>query len=137
MQTRMHNSGLATEGNVVSTSFHEREAVLRCWREVVETCGIQEQLLADAAGMSKGYFSKVSSGQQGDLLGMILLVGRTYPDLRRAFIAGIAEIEGADPLTQAAEQLAKAAMRFVRLQSESGPFRMAKASGHERKRRSA
>jgi hypothetical protein len=92
--------------------------VLKCWRDLVDTCGHQEKVLADAAGMTASYFSKVSSGQQGDLLGMVLRVGMTFPALSRAFIAGLQEIEGTDPVVLAAEQLANAAVRFLKLQSE-------------------
>ncbi len=135
MESRLRDDDMEGEGNEVAGSCQERDAALRCWRRVVDTCGIQEKVLADAAGMKVPHFSKVSSGQQGDFLGMIFRIGRTYPALRRAFIAGLAENEGADPLVQAAEHLALAAMRFMRLKSETFPLRMAHAElSDERKR---
>jgi hypothetical protein len=62
-------------------------------------------------------------------------LGRTYPVLRREFILRLAEIEGAEPLAHAAEQLAMAALRFMKLHGTCGEMRMARASlAEERKR---
>jgi len=128
MNSMMRNDPVATEGNEVASSFHDREAAIRCWRHIVENSGLQDKELADAAGMTPSYFSKVSAGVQGDLLGMVVQIGHTYPALRRRFIVGLAVIEGADPLAEAAEQLIAAASRFLRLQTETFPMRMARAS---------
>lgn len=133
----MRNVDLETEGNEVASSCQEREAALRCWRDLVDTSGLQDKVLADAAGMKVPHFSKVSSGQQGDFLGMIFRIGKTYPELRSAFIERLAEIERADPLAQALEQLIHAALRVVRLQAERVPKRIPKAdalSSHHRER---
>lgn len=134
MDNRLSDDDLPTEGIEVAGSCQRREAALRCWRRVVDTCGLQDKALADAAGMTAPHFSKVSSGQQGDFLGMVFRIGQTYPALRRAFISGLAEIEGADPLMQAAEQLATAAMRYLRLQSEV-QIRMARVDYPEERKR--
>lgn len=131
----MRTGDLESEGLEVPRSCQDREAALSCWRRVLDRSGLQDKVIADAAGMTPAHFSRVSSGQQGDFLGMIFRIGATYPELRRAFIAGLAEIEGADPLTQAAEHLAMAALRFMRLQRETFPLRMAHAElSDERKR---
>lgn len=128
MSNSVPGGELSREGNEVASGFHDREAAVRCWRGIVETCKLQDKELADAAGMSTSYFSKVSSGQQGDLLGMVIVIGQTYPTLRRAFVLGLAEIEGGDPEVEAAEQLIHMAQRFIKL-------RMARASHRAERRR--
>lgn len=127
METIMRNGNLETEEQTLSTSFHDREAAIRLWVDILDGCKVKRSVIATELGMSEGYFSKVSAGLQGDLLGLVLQVGRKYPKLRSAFINGLAEIENTDPLTQAAEHLAAAAIRFVRLQAERLPLRMAHA----------
>lgn len=131
----MRNVDLESEGIEVVRSCQEREAALGCWRRVMDTSGLQDKVLADAAGMTPAHFSRVSSGLQGDFLGMIFKIGKTYPALRRAFIHGLAEIENADPLAHAAEQLSLAIARFQRVQSEMLPLRMARADLAEGRKR--
>lgn len=126
MASIFSGSSLATEGNKVSSSFQGKAAIVKCWNTVTEESGLQDKELAGAAGCSKGQYSKVASGQQGDLLGLICSVAEKYPELKREFIARIAEQELIDPLALAAEQIAKASLRFLRLRGE-GPRRMAKA----------
>lgn len=118
-----------TEGNPDASECHDKDIPVRCWTETLDHGGVADKVLADECGMSRGYFSKVSSGQQGDLLNLIYLVGRKRPELRREFIARLAEREDTDLLTQATEQLATAAIRFLRLRGIVLPARalMAKA----------
>lgn len=135
METIVRGDEVESEGDSVASSCQDRDAAVRCWRTIVATSGLQEKVIAAAAGMTPSYYSKVASGQQGDFLGMIFTVGQSFPAMKRAFIAGLAEIEGADPLTQAVEQLVTAALRFMKLQSEVLPLRMARATlSDERKR---
>lgn len=134
MDAIVRNGDVETEGESVASSRH-RERAIKLWREVSDSSGLQDKVLADAASMTPKHYSKVAAGHQGDLLGMVMLVGETYPKLRRAFITGLAEIENADPLAQAAELLAAAAMRFLRLQGERLPLRMARADLAEGRKR--
>ncbi len=123
----------SAEGKTVS-SVRKDDAV-RLWQEIVRTSGIKESVLADAVpsaspkqSMSPGYFSKVSSGQQGDLLGLVLALGETYPDLRRDFLLGLADLEEADARMRAAQQLTQAAMDFLLVHADALPKkRMARA----------
>lgn len=133
----MRDGDPATEGNEVSTGFQAREKAdaVRCWQQAVDASGLDDKVLAADAGMSKGYYSKVSSGEQGDLLGLVYRLGVIHPDLRHDFICRLAEIEMADPLQRAAEQLARASMRFLMLRGEHLPLRMAKATTADRKQR--
>ncbi len=115
----------------ISVSTIRKEDAVRLWRGIVATYreqGGKESALADAVLMSPGNFSKVSSGQQGDLLGMVLELGKTYPALRRDFLLGLAELEAADPLTLAGERLTQAAIDFLLVQAEIIPKRMAHAT---------
>lgn len=123
------------DGKWPADAFHDRAAAVRLWTDILDTCKVKRSVLAAELDMSEGYFSKVSAGVQGDLLGLVYQVGRKYPKLRRAFINGLAEIENADPLAHAAELLAVAAMRFLRLQGEHVPLRMARASMSEERKR--
>lgn len=126
MSNSVNDHELSSEGNEVASCFHDRKQAL--WRDIVDTSGLQEKVIADAAKMTPSYFSKVSSGQQGDMLGMVIVIGETFPHLRRAFIIGLADIEGSDPMVYAAEQLAIAALRFMRVHGAAFPKRMARAS---------
>lgn len=134
MPPMVRHGDSATEGNRVSIGF-QKEAAVRCWRQTVEHCGFQEQELADAAGVSKGYFSKVSSGQQGDLLGLIFQVGEKLPAVRRDFVSRLAEQEQIDLVSHAAEQAALAAIRLIRV--VRGRTRPAKAQLNARGERVA
>ncbi len=131
MDSTIGDGVLETEGNLIDGSCHEKEAAVQCWTLTLEHGGVADKVLADECGMSRGYFSKISSGQQGDLLNLIYIVGRKRPELRREFIARLAEQEDTDLLTQAAEQLTTAAIRFLRLRGIVLPVRasrMAKAT---------
>jgi hypothetical protein len=128
MANSFARADVATEGNGVATSFQvdaDTRRHARFWTDVVEGAHLQDKDLADLLGWSKGYYSKVASGQQGDLLGMVFQVGLQRPDLRRAFIAKLSDFEQLDPVAVAAEQAAIAAIRLVRACRAS---RMAKAA---------
>lgn len=117
-----------TEGNPDGIDCQEKDVAVRCWTETLDHGGVADKVLASECGMSRGYFSKISSGQQGDLLALIYLVGRKRPDLRREFIARLAECEDTDLLTQATEQLTVAAIRFLRLRGIVVPTRRRRRS---------
>ena len=127
---------LATEGNELSTSFHAGKAsAVRCWREAVDASGLDDKVLAADAGMSAGYYSKVASGEQGDLLGLVYRLGAQHPELRRDFICRLAEFEMADPFLRAVQDLHKATMRVMVLSGERVPMRMARATVPDRPER--
>ena len=121
-----------SEGNEVSSGFQDDKSVaVRCWRDAIDRSGIDDNVLAKDARVSASYFSKVSSGEQGDLLGLAYRVGRKHPEIRLDFLLTLAEEEGADPLVVAAQQLASAALRFLTIRSRTLPARadrVAKAS---------
>lgn len=105
------------EGEEVATGFHvdDNAVPVRCWKQVTDTSGVADKVLADECEMSRGHYSKVASGAQGDLLGLVYRVGKRRPGMRRAFIALLAEHEGVDPVTAAAEHLLEATVRFLRV----------------------
>ncbi len=111
----------------------ERLVHVAIWREIVDRSGVKEQAMADALGMSFGYFSKISNGKQGDLLGLVLELGGhlEFREMRREFIQRLAEQESLDLVTQAAEKLAAAAMQFLRVSADAvgGQKRMARVDG--------
>jgi AraC-like DNA-binding protein len=119
------SSKLETEGNEVATGFQSdgKTAAVCCWLKAVERSGISDKVLAADARMSRGHFSKVSNGVQGDLLSLVYRVGRKHPELRLDFFCRLAEAEGADPIVMAAQQLAAAALRFLTLRSRTLPTR--------------
>ena len=105
-----------TERNEVSSAFQiDRDVAIRCWREVLQFGGVAHNVLAAELGMSESYFSRVSAGEQGDLLGLIYRIGERRPELRRAFVCRLHEREMADPVTVAAGDLVSAAVRFLQL----------------------
>jgi hypothetical protein len=121
----------ATEGNEVANTFHrdDKDAAVEIWRDVVEHAGVDDGILAKECQVSAGYFSKVASGAQGCLLALVYRVGRKRPELRREFLARLAEREGLDLADIAAEQLAITAIRFLRARRRTFPRpTMAKAS---------
>jgi hypothetical protein len=111
--------GVETEGNEVSTGFldSDKTVAVRCWLEAIAATGLDDKVLADEARVSRGYFSKISNGGQGDLLGLVYRVGRKRPELRLDFLCRLAEAEGADPVAIAAQHLAAAALRFLTLRA--------------------
>lgn len=93
-----------------------------CLAAVVDGCGVPRKALAIECGMSEGYFSKVVSGQQGDV---VALLYKLRPSIRGEFYRRMAALEHADPIDVAAEQLVFAAVQFLRLRGVKA--RMAKA----------
>lgn len=108
---------LSTEGNEVSSGFQvaDKDVAVRIWRDVVEHSGVDDKVLALECGISRSYFSKISSGEQGCLLALVYSVGQQRPELRREFLARLAEHDGLDLEAVAAEQLAVSALRYLRL----------------------
>lgn len=106
--------GLETTGKNLSTScppFGKDEA-LRLLNAAIDASAIPRKVLAeDLCGMSQGNFSKVTSGEQGDVFSLVF---RLPTDVRRDFFDRLVEADYADPLERAAEQLALAAVRFLR-----------------------
>lgn len=135
MDSRIGEAVVETEGMSDASSCQDREEAIRRWRDIVANCGHQEKVIAAAAGMKASHYSKVASGQQGDFLGMIFEVGKTFPGMKQEFIAGLAEHEDADPLTHVLEQINALILRFIKLQAAHVPMRMARAGlSDERKR---
>lgn len=136
MRTKVEAAEVATEGNKVSTGFHlgHKATAVRCWRDAVDAAGIDDKVLAADAHMSRGHYSKIATGQQGDLLGLVDKLGEHHPALREDFFARLTEAENIDPVQSAAEQLVLAATRFLRLSASSIPKRMARAAVHVRDR---
>jgi hypothetical protein len=118
-----------TDRAEVASGFQhvEKRVALRIWYEV--TAAIDDKVLADDCGVSRSYYSKVASGAQGDLLDLVYRVGKKRPELRREFFVRLAEHEGVDPVSAAAEQMVVAALRFLRLRGlRVVKSRMAKAA---------
>jgi transcriptional regulator with XRE-family HTH domain len=103
-----------------------------CLAAAIDGSLVPRKVLADECGMSEGYFSKVARGEQGDFLG---LVYRLRADIRRDFAQRLAAAESADPEELAAEQLAAAAIQFLKLRGVA--IRMARANDQNRKRKVA
>lgn len=118
-----------TEGNKVSTSFHlpQKTTAIRCWEAAVGAARLDDKVLAADARVSRGHYSKIASGSQGDLLGLIYRIGAKRPSLLKDFIVRLAEAEAVDPRAAAAEQLALAALRYLHVNGIALPLRMAKA----------
>ena len=121
----------AMEGNPVSTGFqHDKVVAVRCWQEVLQlarAAGVDDEMLAAEAGMSAGYFSKVSSGQQGDLLGLSYRLRVKRPELHRAFISRLAAHEAvANPLIVAVDEMMSAAQRVLVLAASGGHAHVAR-----------
>lgn len=125
MKPMMRATDLETEVEKVGRSFHEDKArAVRCWLEAVSVCGVDDKVLAAECQVSKSHFSKISNGD-GDLLSLVYRL--PMPDrksLRDDFFARLAEAERVDLETITAEQLALAAIRFLRVR---GSARMLKA----------
>jgi hypothetical protein len=132
VRTKVAAAEVATEGNKVSTSFHlsHKATAVRCWQDAVDATGLDDKVLAVDARMTPSHYSKVATGQQGDLLGLVDKLGEIHPALRADFFARLTEAQGIDPVQSAAEQLVLAATRFLRLSAAGTPKRMARAAGH-------
>jgi hypothetical protein len=117
------------DGATVAGSFQDvdKRVAVRIWYDV--TAAIDDKELAYDCGLSRSYYSKIASGEQGDLLGLVYRVGKKRPELRREFFVRLAEHEGVDPVSAAAEQMVVAALRFLRLRGlRVVKSRMAKAA---------
>lgn len=104
---------LERTGIDLSSDFQSDEGkrlAVRCLSEAIGD--VPHDTLAQECGMSPGYFSKVASGSQGDFIG---LIHKLRPEIRRRWYARMAEIEQADPLARAAEELLLASARYLRL----------------------
>lgn len=133
MSSSVPNDAVETEGIEVPKSFQGREQAIQCWRAVVDKSGHQDKVLAAAARMTPSYFSKVSSGQQGCLLGMVYSIGEKFPELRRAFFARLHELEAEhepvstiDDVAGLVREIERIVGALVRLHGEI-PLRMARA----------
>lgn len=138
---------LETEGNGSATSFQNavsKADAVRCLAAAIESFTAarnlsRDQLAEDICGMSKGYFSKVINGEQGDFFGLVY--GKLPGDIRQDFIERLAELERLDPFALALEQLMVAAFRVIRVgRGRTLPARadrMARAMNRAGKRRVA
>lgn len=114
MANSLSNATLETEGNEVATGFQaDKDRAVRCWIEAVDASGLDDKVLAIECGMSKGYYSKVAAGEQGDLLGLVYRLPKERASLRADFFARLAAAERVDLESAAAEQLIVAAVRFL------------------------
>lgn len=127
------------EGNEVSTSFQvaDKRVAIVCWQQAVDAAGVDDKVLADDCGISRGYYSKVASGQQGDLLDLAYRLPVKHAAIRADWFRRMSESEQIDPVEHAAEQVAAAAIRFLRLRARVGALRMAKSYGHPRPAKAA
>jgi hypothetical protein len=83
------------------------------WAEL--TAGIDHKVLADELGVSRGYYSKVARGEQGDLLELLFRLPPHRAPLRASFFVRLAEAEACDPIVSAWEDAERAVSRFLRL----------------------
>lgn len=113
MSATMSSAVLERTGDVVSSDFHTpdgKRIAVNCLSEAIGD--VAHETLAKECGMSPGYFSKVASGQQGDFIG---LIHKLRPEIRQKWYARMAELEAADPLARAAEDLLRASARYLQL----------------------
>jgi len=145
MPDSLRNLDVETEGNGSDVRFHVSKVdAVRCLQAAIESFlaarGLsRDQLAEDICGMSKGYFSKVSNGEQGDFFGLVY--GKLPGEIRQDFIERLAELESLDPFALAVEQLMVAAVRMIRLgrtrQLPARAARMAQAALESKKARTA
>lgn len=144
MSPRIVDVPVETVGNGSATGFHSatKADAVRCLQAAIESFLVarhksREWLAEDICGMSTGYFSKVTNGEQGDFFGLVY--GKLPGEIRQDFIERLAELERLDPFALALEQLMVAAFRVIRT-GRTMPVRanrMARASMSEKQRRSA
>lgn len=144
MSNTMNDSQVETIGNGSASGFHgtTKADAVRCLQAAIESflaarSMSRDQLAEDICGMSAGYFSKVSNGEQGDFFGLVY--GKLPGEIRQDFVERLAELERLDPFALALEQLMVAAFRVIRTgrTMPARASRMAHASIDESKRRSA
>lgn len=115
---------VATEGNSLDSSCRQdiRRAV-GCWRQTVTSSGLSDKEIAIDAGLTPQYYSKIASGAQGDLLGLVYRVGVAHPELRRDFVTRLAEAEAVDPMISAARDTLEACYRLMCMVGAKVPTR--------------
>lgn len=89
-----------------------KSVAVECLAAAIDGSQVPRKVLASKCGMSEGNFSKIARAEQGDLFGLVYLLPSP---IRKDFVRRLAEVEGADPIELAAEQLTAAALRFLRL----------------------
>ncbi len=122
MTRMMAGIATATEGNGSATDCHQAPAVetggkrlaIRCLNDAIDASGVARKQLAEDCGWSEGHFSKVASGQQGELLDLAYRLPAHRAAIRSDFLNRLADLEMTDPLEEATEQLAIAAVRWFR-----------------------
>lgn len=119
MPNTLRDSAVENEGMVDSSSFQgvTKADAVRCLQAAIESFMAardltQQALAEDICGVSQGYFSKVTRGEQGDFFGFVY--GKLPGDIRQDFIERLAELERLDPFALALEQLLVAAFRVIR-----------------------
>lgn len=140
----MSGEAVETVGNGSDSRFQSatKNDAVRCLQAAIESflasrSMSRDQLAEDICGMSKGYFSKVTNGEQGDFFGLVY--GKLPGEIRQDFIERLAELERLDPFALALEQLMVAAFRVIRTgrTMPARASRMARASMSDKQRRSA
>lgn len=137
---------METIGNGSDSRFQSvtKADAVRCLQAAIESFlaarGMSRQQLAeDICGVSAGYFSKITNGDQGDFFGFVY--GKVPGEIRQDFIERLAELERLDPFALALEQLMVAAFRVIRAgRRQTLPARathVARVEATEQGRRSA
>ena len=115
VEVETEGAQVSERGNEVATSFQRDKAfAVRCWQDAVAASGLDDKAIAAECGMSRGYYSKVASGQQGDLIELAYRLPGRLAFIRADFFDRLAQSEQHDPLGHATEQMAVAAIRFLR-----------------------
>lgn len=119
MPERMPDLSMETVGNGSDARFQAvtKADVVRCLQAAIESFTVsrglsRQQLAEDICGVSTSYFSKLTNGEQGDLLAFVY--GKFPGEIRQDFIERLAELERLDPFALALEQLLAAAFRVIR-----------------------
>jgi hypothetical protein len=128
----MEGTGVSSEATRPPTvssappAARSKADAVQIWAEV--TRHIDDKVLAAEVSMSRGYYSRVANGQQGDLLDLAYRLPAKHAGIRAAFFARLAEAEARDPFGVAVEELVIVALRVLRMaQTSAGRQRMAKA----------
>lgn len=138
MATSVRPAVVEPEGKPSDSAFQMRREVESVGKQDAIRCllGALESFLAGQnlsraefaeriCGMSESYFSKVVNGQQGDFFGLVF---KLPADIRKDFLERLIELERADPVARAAEQLAVACLRFLRINGGPSSEMPARAS---------
>lgn len=139
MSRTVSSAALATQGNEPATGCHTdtemetdgKAVAIGFLNEVIEESGVQRKVLAAECKWSEGQFSKVASGQQGDLFELVYRLPAHRAAIRAAFFGRLIQSEQRDAISDATEQLAIAAIRWFRaaraVRAMPARSRMAKA----------